>query len=74
MEENTRWIALKTVIQTDLVYWKDSEAQAFLAKGDEQAIKIALSVIGTSIGIIEYYIEIMDKIENGELIANGEKS
>lgn len=66
----TNWETLKTVLQTDLEYWKQSEAQALLSKGNEQATKMALSVIGTSIGITEYYIEIVEKIESGELDAN----
>ncbi len=61
------WNILKTVLKTDLEYWKQSEGQALLAKGNDQAIKMALSVIGTSIGITEYYIDIVDKIEKGEL-------
>lgn len=65
------WEILKSVLATDLQYWKDSEAQAFLTKGDEGAIKVALSVIGTSIGVTEYYIEIMEKIENGEISVSG---
>lgn len=65
------WEILKSVLATDLQYWKDSEAQAFLTKGDEGAIKVALSVIGTSIGITEYYMTIMEKIENGEILDGG---
>lgn len=64
------WAILKTVMKTDLDYWKTQEAQALLnVTAPEEAVKMALSVIGASIGITEYYIDIMEKIENGELAA-----
>ena len=62
------WNVLKTVLKTDLEYWQKTEAQTLLQKGgSEQAQKMALSVIGASIGITEYYIDIVEKIESGEL-------
>lgn len=63
------WAVLKTVMKTDLDYWKSQEAKALLdTKSPEEAVKFALSIIGASIGITEYYIEVMEQIENGELI------
>jgi hypothetical protein len=63
------WEVLKTVLKTDLEYWHKQETAALLdTKSPEEVVKVALSIIGASIGITEYYIEVMQQIESGELV------
>lgn len=57
---------LKTVLKTDLEYWKDIELKSFLSTRTDDVTKIAQTTAAISINLIEYYLDIIDSIEKGE--------
>lgn len=63
------WAMLRTVLKNDLEHWQHQQAEAFInTTAPDEVVKLAMSLIANNISLTEYYIELMEKIENGELI------